>query len=261
LQAVKPEVVVGTKVQLKADQMTDVASAIIEAAEVSLGRLQLERLDLFQLHNAVGVQRQAERGWIGADDLAAVVRGFQTLQAQGKIRFWGLNGLGETEALHRIVAESGADTLQSCYNLLNPSAGRALPPGFPGQDYGRLIDHANEQGMGVIAIRVLAAGALSGQAGRHPLAAQSVAPIGSGPDFVADVAQAQRFQFLIDDGWVDSLIEAAIRFALSKATVSTALVGLSSLEQLEEAIAAAEKGPLLPAALDRLPEVWAAMAG
>jgi len=47
-------------------------------------------------------------------------------------------------------------------------------------------------------------------------------------------------------------VEAAIRFVIANGAVSTALVGYSTLDQLEYAAAAVDKGPLPPAALDRL---------
>ena len=43
--------------------------------------------------------------------------------------------------------------------MLNPSAAVALPRGYPAQDYGRLFEHTQAAGVGVIGIRVLAAGA------------------------------------------------------------------------------------------------------
>ena len=55
---------------------------------------------------------------------------------------------------------------------------------------------------------------------------------------------------------VDSLPEAALRFVLSKGEVSTALAGVSSLEQLEQSLAWAEKGPLPQAAIEGLAQVW-----
>jgi L-galactose dehydrogenase/L-glyceraldehyde 3-phosphate reductase len=257
LQALKPEVVVGTKVQLTAANMERIEAAIIEGAEVSLRRLQLERLDLFQLHTAITPLRQPDQGWVGVADLGPVISAFQKLQAQGKIRYYGINGLGDTGALHQAVAESGADTIQTCYSLLNPSAGYKMSPNFHFQDYRQLIDRAAERQMGVIAFRVLAGGALSGTTSRHPVAARSVETIASNASFEADAAQAGSFQFLIDNGWADSLVEAAIRFVLNHPGISTAPIGLSSLDQLEQAIAAIEKGPLPPAALDQLSGVWA----
>lgn len=251
------DVIVGTKVQLRGEEMDNVAEAITTSLEGSLRRLRRERVDLFQLHNSIASQRQPDREWVGLAEVEIALRTFERLQQEGKIGFWGINGLGEPAALHQAVGWGQAHTIQSCYNLLNPSAGNTVPAGFPFQNYEQLIDQAAAQKMGVIAIRVLAAGALSGSAARHPLAAQSVAPITSGSDLSDDAQRAQVFQVLVDEGHASSLVEAAIRFALSKPEVSTTLVGISSFEQLETAIASAEKGPLAAAALARLPGVWA----
>ncbi len=50
--------------------------------------------------------------------------------------------------------------------MLNPSAAEGLPATYPAQDYGRLFDHTTAAGVGVVGIRVLAGGALSGSAER-----------------------------------------------------------------------------------------------
>ena len=102
----------------------------------------------------------------------------------------------------------------------------------------------------------MAAGALTGVSGRHPLAIPTVAPIGSSREYEEDVRRARSFQYLVEEGIVDSLPEAALRFVLSKGEVSTALAGVSSLEQLEQSVAWAEKGPLPKAAIDGLAKVW-----
>lgn len=244
LGELKADVVVGTKIRLNAAEMDDIPSAVVTAVETSLRRLQMESVDLMQLHNTIMPQRQAARGWVGVDDLPPVIETFQRLREQGKVRYWGINGLGDSEALLQAVATTEAHTIQVCYNLLNPSAAVPVPADFPYQDYAQLIDRAAERGMGVIAIRVLAGGALSGMDARHPVAAASVAPIATGSSYQEDVAQAQRFQFLVKQGVVESLVEAAIRFAISNPHVSTAMVGISNMEQLEQAIAAVNRGPL-----------------
>ncbi len=56
-----------------------------------------------------------------------------------------------------------------------------------------------------------------------------------------------------------SLPEAAYRFIISHDAISTVLVGASTLEHLEEAAAAVIKGPLPPAALGRLNDLWKEM--
>jgi aryl-alcohol dehydrogenase-like predicted oxidoreductase len=65
---------------------------------------------------------------------------------------------------------------------------------------------------------------------------------------------------VIDDGYADSMAEAAIRFVLSNRDISTALVGLASLAQLEQALAAAAKGPLPTEAREKLQHTWASFA-
>ena len=255
LAELKPDVRVGTKVQLRAEEMDNIEQAVIASVEGSLKRLQFECVDLIQLHNAVALKRWPERHWIGVEEVEQVINAFQKLRDQGKIRHWGVNGLGETEALHQMVVAGRAETIQCCFNLLNPSAGSSVPAGFPFQDYGQLIDRAVQQQMGVIAIRVLAGGALSGSAARHPNAIQSVEPIASSQNFAEDVARAQLFNFLVEEGYAGSLVEAALRFAMSKAEVSTALVGISTMAQLEEAIEAANKGPLPAEVFERLRQI------
>jgi aryl-alcohol dehydrogenase-like predicted oxidoreductase len=257
LADIQANVIVGTKVRLGAADLGNIAQAVAESVEGSLRRLRRDRLDLIQLHNPLGLERNLERGWLSLADVAQVVAAFQMLQQAGKVRYWGLNGLGNSAALHQALA-SGAQTIQACFNLINPSAGMASPANAPFQDYQQLIDRAAERGLGVIAIRVLAAGALSGSAGRHPNAAQTVEPIASGNSYAADVAWARRFDALVAEGYASSLVEAAIRFVVGKPEVATTLVGISSIEQLDQALAAANQGALPAEAAARLQAIWQA---
>ena len=128
---------------------------------------------------------------------------------------------------------------------------------FPYQDYRQLIDIAAAKQIGVIAIRVLAGGALSGSVARHVNATQTVDPVATGRSFAEDAKRSQLFEALIHEEYVGSLIEAAIRFVIGKPEVSTTLIGISDLEQLEQAVAYSTKGPLPTGALDRLRQLWA----
>jgi aryl-alcohol dehydrogenase-like predicted oxidoreductase len=261
LSALKANVYVGTKFRLTAPDTRDLRSAIVQSLDASLQRLGLERVDLLQLHNHIGSQRSGEADMLSVEDvLQVVVPTLQSLQQQGKIRFYGITALGETAVLHQVIDAGVLDTAQVCYNLLNPSAGTPVPAGFPAQDFDRLLAHTQAQNMGAINIRVLAAGALSGSAARHPIAVPTVAPIASGPDYATDVQHAQGLQSLVQEGHVQDLVEASLRFAVSNAMLSTILLGYSSMEHLEQAAEYIARGPLSAAALDRLAHLWQLLA-
>ena len=114
--------------------------------------------------------------------------------------------------------------------------------------------------MGTIGIRALAGKALSGSVERDPVGMSSVAPMGTGADYAADVEAARLFEGLVRAGYAGNLIEAAMRFAITTDAISTALVGVANLEQLETAAAAVNRGPLPAAALAGLPPIWERLA-
>jgi len=167
----------------------------------------------------------------------------------------------DTAALLRVIDAGAFDSAQVVYNMLNPSAAVALPPHYPAQDYGRLFDHTSSAGTGVIGIRVLAGGALSGSAERHPVASPPPEPIGSSLRYDADLARARRLMPLVNEGFAKTLAEAATRFAISHPAVGTILVGMATPQQFEDALAAVQQGPLPQTALDRVAQVSAAFAG
>ncbi|MBN9513871.1 MAG: aldo/keto reductase [Alphaproteobacteria bacterium] len=251
LKALKADVVVGTKVRLVAEHRKDVAGAIVRGMEDSLKRMGRDHVDLFQLHNPLAAQDAGDKLAVEIA-LEQVAPAMEKLKASGKTRFIGFSGVGEPAALLRAVDSKLFDTVQVVYNALNPSAGGPMPAGTPGLDYGRLLDKAMAADMGTIVIRALAGGALSGTTDRHPLAMQDVPPIGSAPDFASDVARAKELEPLVRDGVAGSLTELGERFVISHPAVSTMLIGYSTLDHLEAAIAAVEKGPLPDAALQRL---------
>ncbi|MGX4770326.1 aldo/keto reductase [Bradyrhizobium guangdongense] len=261
LQKLKPaNVAVGTKVRLQSGDFGRIAEAVTASLEASLARLHLDSVDIFHLHNPI-----TERGGGSAlsvqQVLGDVVPAFERLRQQGKTRFFGVTAIGDTSALHQVIDSGAFESAQVVYNMLNPSAAEELPANFPAQDYGGLFDHTQAAGVGVVAIRVLAGGALSGSAERHPIASPPPEPIGSATSYDADVDRARRLMPLVKDAFVDNLTEAAIRFALSHPAVGTILVGMATSEQFEDALAAVQKGPLPMAALETLSALQKAFSG
>jgi aryl-alcohol dehydrogenase-like predicted oxidoreductase len=261
LQRLKPaNAIVGTKVRLPSSDFGRIAEAVAKSLDGSLGRLRRERVDIFHLHNAISKTGGAEALSV-RQVLDDVVPAFERLRQQGKTRFLGLTAVGDTAALRQVIDARAFDSAQVVYNMLNPSAAVGLPRNYPAQDYGRLFDHTRAAGVGVVGIRVLAGGALSGSAARHPIASPPPEPIGSAMNYDADVARARRLMPLIEEGFAASLTEAATRFALSHPAIGTILVGMATPQQFEDALAAVQMGPLPGAALDRLTALRQAFAG
>lgn len=261
LQKLKPSsMVVGTKVRLPVADFGRIADAIAQSLEASLARLRRERVDILHLHNAI-TEGGGGKAFSVRQVLDQAVPALERLRQQGKLRFLGLTAVGDTPALHQVIDSGAFDSAQVVYNMLNPSAAVALPANYPAQDYGRLLDHTKTAGTGVIGIRVLAGGALSGSAERHPIASPPPEPIGSAMSYDADVARARRLMPLVAEGFAKSLTEAATRFVLSHPAIGTILVGMATPQQFEDALAAVLQGPLPPAALDRLAALRQGFAG
>jgi aryl-alcohol dehydrogenase-like predicted oxidoreductase len=260
LAKLKPDVIVGTKVRIPSASFGRIAAAVTESLEASLRRMGRQQVDIFHLHNAI-TTNGGDESLSATTVLNEVVPAFEKLREQGKLRFPGITAVGDTSALHQVIDSRAFVSAQVSYNMLNPSAAEGLPAGYPAQDYGRMFNHTQAAGVGVIGIRVLAGGALSGVAERHPIASPPPAPIGSASSYETDLHRAQRLAPLVQQGHAGSLAEAAIRFAIAHKAMGTILVGMATPEQFEQSLAAVNKGPLSQAALHSLAELQKGFAG
>ena len=230
--------------------LDDPQAAIARSIEGSLRRLGRDTVDLVQLHNPIagkdnaGAFETASGGMLDLDAvLGSVADGLHRAVRTGSARCAGITGLGDATALHALMAAAEFATVQAYFNVLNPSAG------FPGarggaEDFGGLIDKAAGAGMGVIAIRVMAAGAISTAPARHANAGDPGAPLVGGAAYSRDLERAHAIKALAMELQAEGPLELALRFALAKPGVSTVLVGYSDFAQVEDAIRWAERGPL-----------------
>jgi aryl-alcohol dehydrogenase-like predicted oxidoreductase len=259
LAALKPDIVLATKVKVPAVEKGGIGAAITASLEASLRRLGRERVDLYQLHNAI--TEEPRPSCLTSDQvLDEVVPAMQRLQKAGKVGHFGMTGLGDTEPMLRIVDSGMFVSAQVPLNLLNPTPARPMPAGYPAQDYKSMLTRMQAAQMGAVSIRVFAGGALSG-AQAHPLARGEVGPMGSGSSFAADKARAAHFETIVREGHAESLGHAAIRYALANPVVSTVLVGLSGPEQLDDAERAIAAGPLSDEAMQRVAEIQDGLVG
>jgi aryl-alcohol dehydrogenase-like predicted oxidoreductase len=237
-------VAVGTKVRLPAGQMSDPAAGVRNSLLASLGRLGRDSIDLLQLHNPLSVSKDESGARVGGEDLEAAITGLQEVVREGLARHVGFTGLGEMEAVRTIAADTRLETMQSYFNAINPSAGYAGKSGGA-QDLGGVLDVAASSGQGVIAIRVMAGGAITGEEQRARLASPGVGgALVPGNAYEVDLSKAVWRGALARELGLESAMELSFRFVVAKQGVSTALVGFSDQDQVEQAITWAERGPL-----------------
>ena len=195
---------------------------VIAACEKSLKRLRKDVIDIYQLHGPP--EEIVDRGEI-----------FETLdllKQQGKIRFIGVS-VNEAEQGLRLIREDRVDVIQVRYNLLDRKPEKEL---FP---------LALENNIGIIARVPLASGILCGK-------------------FTADTKFApddQRVNWLKGDALRDyvqkvdalkavlgdecgSLLELALRYAITHDAVGVTIPGGKTAAQVEGNVSACAKGPL-----------------
>jgi L-galactose dehydrogenase/L-glyceraldehyde 3-phosphate reductase len=255
LKEVDRQPYVSTKVRLDLDR-GDLRGQVEASLAASLKRLDRASVELFQLHNliaqetagqTIGIERVLGKGGV-ADALDRV-------REQGLTRFTGITAFGEAAACREVIASGRFDSAQIYYNLLNPSAGRTMPPAWRGHDLHGLIGACQEHGVAVMNIRVLAAGVLATEQ-RHG----REVPMSAAAPLPTEEARARAVFERLGERY-GSRAQTAIRFALANPGIAGVLVGMAELAHLEEALAAAEMGPLPDTALAELSEVYEANFG
>ena len=246
LSQVAPRPRVSTKVRVDPG-LGDLEGQVRRSLEASLTRLRTDRVELLQLHNQIG----AETGGrcLAAGEVlrpGGVADVFDRLREEGHFAHHGVTALGETPAILEVLRSGRFDTAQVYHNMLNPSAARPVPPGWGGQDFGGVIEACRERDVGVMAIRVLAAGVLATDErhGREVVVAEDA-------ELGREQARARRLFGRLGTRH-GTRAQTAIRHALANPDLATVVVGVASLEQLDEALAAFGAGPLPGPALDEV---------
>lgn len=233
---------VATKVRLMPEDLDDIAAAVRRSFAESLRRLGLPRVTLLQLHNSLTRRRGDLHTSIAPDDVlrpGGVLETFEALRDEGLVEHLGLTGLGDADSLREAIDSGRFATLQIEHNLLNPSAGRAVPREFAENDYGHLFADCRRHGMGAFAIRVYAGGALAGQQPSAHTLTTKFFPLDL---YRRDQQRTEELRERLPAAM--PIREAAVRFVLSDPRVTSALIGFGSPAEVEEAARHAAAGPL-----------------
>ena len=213
-----------------------------ESLNASLQRMKLDHVDVMFLHNWVTLGGEEIEGATAAQVVAeAVAPAFERLAAEGRIHYWGLTGIGEPDAIIRLLNDGPPPGYVQCIaNLLDSAGGlrRFAGPAMPRE----IIAAATANGVAVMGIRAVQAGALTSAFDR-PLPADH-------PD-TADYDRAAPFREIAAE-LGDSSAYLAHRYALSVPGVSTVVLGVKDRRELRECIAAEAAGPLDPSLIRRI---------
>lgn len=213
---------------------------LVRACEASLRRLGTDRLDLYYLHR-----------FDDEADLEETLRGVELLVQSGKVLYPAVSNFAAWQTMkalglqrHRGWAPVAA--LQPMYNLAKRQAEVELLP------------MARSEGVAVFPYSPLGGGLLSGKYGARDRPADG--RIASWAMYQArygaedHYALAERFRALAaEHGWHPATL--AIAWVMSHPGVTAPILGATRVEQLEPALAAAER-PLPDALRERVGALW-----
>jgi aryl-alcohol dehydrogenase-like predicted oxidoreductase len=172
---------------------------ILSAAEKSLQRLQTDYIDLYQLH-----------GGTLEDPMDETIEAFEQLQQQGKIRYYGISSI-RPSVIREYVRRSRIVSVIMQYSLLDRR---------PEEECLALLQQNN---IGVLARGSLAKGLLAGKHETGFLNYNSE-EVKKAADAVKNIATENR-----------TLSQTAIRFVLHHPAVTSAVVGMRTEAQLNDA--------------------------
>ncbi len=196
---------------------------LMDAVDASLGRLQTDYIDLYQIHGADSVTPVEE-----------TLRALDTLVSQGKVRYIGCSnwyawqimkalGISDAKNLAKI------DTLQAYYSI----AGRDLER--------EIVPLLKDQGTGLLVWSPLAGGLLSGKFSRENQKPDNSRR--SGFDFpIVDKERAWRVLDVlrpIAEARGTGVATVALAWVLAKPFVTSVIIGAKRLDQLDQNLAAA----------------------
>lgn len=206
----RDEYIVSTKCGRYAEGFDFSAERVTKSIDESLARLQLDYVDILQCHDIE----------FGSLDqiVEETIPALQKLKEAGKIRFIGITGLPLdifTYVVDRVPPGTVDVILSYCHYSINDSTLEDLIP------------YLKSKGIGVISASPLAMGLLteSGPPEWHPASAE-----------IKSVCRAAA-AYCKEKG--KNISQLAMQYSLSNKDISSVLVGMNSIIQVEENVAAA----------------------
>jgi aryl-alcohol dehydrogenase-like predicted oxidoreductase len=187
-------------------------NSIMKEAEDSLGRLQTDWIDLYQVHWPDIETSQEE-----------TMEALLTLQEQGKIRYIGVSNYS-VDQMKDCLKKGSIVSLQPEYSLIQRSIEKVTVP------------FCLENKIGIIAYSPLASGVLTGKYDKNTQFAdwRSKGIIGqfTGQGFIDNIAKVDKLRDIANE-MGKTCGDLAINWAIHQPGVTTALVGVKNSNQVE----------------------------
>lgn len=211
---------------------------IIFAAEQSLKRLNVDHLDILQLHSHPTEYLEKDGAW----------EALAILKKQGKIRHagWSIQSFKETEQAHLLDRHAGLlDVIQVRYNLLERDAEKIL---FP-----KAIKH----GIGVIVRIPLLFGLLTGKFTRESIfSGDDHRKMNLSPEKLAGyLDRLEKLKPLFAMFPDQTMTQVSLRFCITHAACHTAIPGAKTEQQVSDNCRASDLGPLPQEAVKLITEL------
>ncbi len=268
LQALGARPIITTKVEIRAENLGNIADHIVHSVEASLKRLRIDAVEIVLIHNGPVAARPDLAGrdyktlWL-EDYLrpGGAIEGLRRILDSGKTHYAGLVARGNDAAEVSKLLKTGLFRLVNVpFTLLNPTAAYPRPATLAvDSDYGGVIGIAQSAGAGTAIFSPLAGGVLTNAviSGRHThaLARHKDMKV---LETKGALPLARRFHALAAASGM-SIVQLAYGFILGHPGVSTVLGGFSSIEQLDDTVMASGNMDSLPKdILTEIQQIWAA---
>jgi aryl-alcohol dehydrogenase-like predicted oxidoreductase len=239
-----------SKCRLGSPPPGEVEAKLTQSLDASLAAMRLDHVDVFFLHTNICADDyvykvRPDRQNVFATTWSIYAERFipamEGLKVAGKLRHWAITGTGVPRTIIKALKHSAKPAaVQAITNLLDSAGG--LRNFAEKAEPRAIIQAAVENGVGVLGIRAVQAGALTNAIDRS---------LASDNAETRDFERAAPYRALCREIGADPAM-IAHRYALSMPGVDTVILGVKNRAELQQCLDAEAQGVLEPALMARI---------